>query len=260
VAKKKQKIFALLSPAKLMDESIRDWNVKSTHPLFLEQAEQIIQVLKLTSPTDIKKSMLLSDALLEQTLVRIRQWNFDYHPQEATSALRLFKGEVYRGLCADSLTEADIDFAQEHVGILSGLYGIMRSRDMILPYRLMMGTRLAIGKRYPNLYHFWSEHITKFLNDRFTKDDILIHLASEEYFKVIDLKNLHMKIVRCEFLETKNGKTQMISTFAKQARGMMARYLIDHRAETVEGLRAFDSGGYRLDVNASKSDHLVFVR
>jgi uncharacterized protein len=260
VSKKKQKIFALISPAKLMDETLRDWNVKSSQPLFLVQAEQIMRVLKKTSANEVKKSMLLSDALLEQTLSRIRQWQPDYAMQEGTSALRLFKGEVYRGLNAATLTDDDLDFAQDHVGILSGLYGLLRSRDMILPYRLMMGTRLAIGKQSPNLYHFWSDHITKFLNDRFTKDDILIHLASDEYFKVIDIKNLHMNIVRCEFFQTKNGKQQMISTFAKHARGMMARYIIDHRVQSAEALHAFDSGGYRMDPKLSESSRLVFVR
>jgi uncharacterized protein len=256
----KTKLYAMLSPAKLMDETQRYLGKKCSQPHFLEASAIIDSELKKKSISDLKKMLATSDELTQQTAQRIQEWKTPITQKHSTLAIHLFKGEVYRGLDATTMTEDDLEFANEHVGILSGLYGILRAKDLVLPYRLMMGTSFAPTKEDQNLYRFWSQKITNRINEMVDHKGYIIQLASEEYFKVIDKKTLSPSVITCDFLEEKNGSLKMISTFAKQARGMMARYIIDHRITAPNDLKRFNTSGYSLQKQLSTASHLVFSR
>jgi uncharacterized protein len=253
-------LYALLSPAKLMDETQR-YSGKNCHqPYFLDDAKIVANALKKCSASDLKKMLDISDDLTRQTVERIKQWKTPIDQESACIAIQLFKGEVYRGLDAPTLSESDLQFAEQHIGILSGWYGLLRAKDLVLPYRLMMGTKFSPTPQDKSLYSFWSTKITSRLNETVDKKGWIIQLASEEYFKVVDRKKLLPKVITCDFLENKGGKTKMISTLAKQARGMMARFIIDHRITNPKEIKAFNTSGYSLEASKSTEDHLVFVR
>lgn len=253
-------LYALLSPAKLMDETQRYTGKGCTQPHFLEEAKIVAAALKKCKPAEIQKMLDISDELTKQTVDRIQAWKTPIRQEHATLAIQLFKGEVYRGLDAPTMTEKDLTWAQDHVGILSGWYGVLRAKDLVLPYRLMMGTRFAPTPNDRSLYHFWSEKITAYLNTNVDPKGYIIQLASDEYFKVIDHKKLIPQVIACDFLENKNGTYKMVSTLAKQARGMMARFIIDERITNPKKLTQFTTGGYRFDASRSKENHLVFTR
>jgi uncharacterized protein len=252
--------YALLSPAKLMDESIRYSGKDADRPYFIEEASVIHAALKKLPFSALKKILATSDELTQQTADRIAQWNTHYHQSDSTLAIHLFQGEVYRGLNASGLDESAISFAHTHLGILSGMYGLLRAKDLVLPYRLMMGTRFAPTKTNASLYSFWNQKITERLNNTVDPDGFIVNLASDEYFKVIDRKMLIPQVVHCDFFEIKNGQEKMISTFAKQARGMMARYIIDERITSPAHLKDFNAGGYALQSKRSTPHQLVFSR
>lgn len=256
----KTKLYALLSPAKLMDETQRYLGSECTQPYFLDEAQIIDRQLKKLKISELKKMLAVSDELAHQTKERIQRWQVPIEQQTSTLAIQLFKGEVYRGLEATSMNEKDLDFAQNHVGILSGMYGLLRSKDLILPYRLMMGTRFKPTESDKSLYAFWSQKITSRLNEVVDAKGCIIHLASDEYFKVIQVNQLIPKVIHCQFLEIKAGKPKLVSTFAKQARGMMARFIISHRITNPQDLKKFDTGGYVFDASLSTADQLVFLR
>lgn len=253
-------LYALLSPAKLMDDSQRYQGKDAELPYFLKEASVVNAALKKVPLSELKKILATSDEITQQTAERIAQWKAAYKQSESTLAIHLFKGEVYRGLNAPGFDESDITFAHTHVGILSGMYGLLRAKDLVLPYRLMMGTRFAPTSNHPSLYSFWNQKITDRLNAMVSSDGFIINLASDEYFKVIDRKLLAPKVVHCDFYENKNGQEKMISTFAKQARGMMARYIIEERITSPAPLKDFNAGGYVFQSKRSTPDQLVFSR
>ncbi|MEN9638594.1 MAG: hypothetical protein RLZZ262_462 [Bacteroidota bacterium] len=253
-------LYALLSPAKLMDETQRYSGKVCSQPHFLEEAKVIAAALKKCKASEIKSMLAISDDLTRQTVERIQSWNTPILQERATLAIQLFKGEVYRGLDAMTLNEKDLTWAQEHIGILSGWYGLLRAKDLVLPYRLMMGTRFAPTTKDRSLYSYWTAKITDYLNAQIDPKGYIVQLASDEYFKVIDRKKLKPQVIVCDFLENKNGTYKMVSTLAKQARGMMARYIIDERITQPKKLVHFTSGGYQYDATRSQPDHLVFVR
>jgi uncharacterized protein len=252
--------YVLLSPAKMMDERTRYQGLHSTMPHFLKDAAIVGEALKKLKPQALQKLLVISEALTQQTYERHNAWKTTYTQGESTLAIQLFKGEVYRGLQAETLTDEALTFAQNHIGILSGMYGLLRAKDLVLPYRLMMGTRFAPTKTHSNLYGFWSSKITQRINETVDAKGFLLQLASDEYFKVIDRKTLLPQVLTFDFLECKNGDYKMISTFAKQARGMMARYVIDQRLTTPKKLTQFDYGGYQFQKKMSDETHFVFAR
>ena len=205
--------------------------------------------------------MDLSPALAELNVQRYGAWKPKFTQQNARPAVLAFNGDVYEGLQAPSLTAAQLQWAQDHLAILSGLYGVLRPLDLMQPYRLEMGTRLETP-RGKNLYEFWGAEIAGYLNERLdgAKKPIVVNLASEEYFKSVDLKTLKARVVQCVFQDWKNGAYKIISFNAKRARGLMARYAIQHKAATPERLQGFDSEGYAYDASASTADKLVFRR
>ncbi|MEC6412737.1 peroxide stress protein YaaA [Achromobacter xylosoxidans] len=251
----------LLSPAKKLDYDSPVHVETHTQPLFVDQAAALIKVLKTKTADDIAELMSLSPALSELNVQRYAHWKRTFTQANSRQAVLAFNGDVYEGLEASTLSAKQLDWAQEHVAILSGLYGVLRPLDLMQPYRLEMGARLETSKG-KNLYEYWGSGIADYLNERQAgqKAPVIVNLASEEYFKAVDLKALKARVVQCVFQDWKNGAWKIISFHAKRARGLMARYAILHKVSKPEGLHGFDLEGYRYDASASTEDRLVFRR
>lgn len=250
-------MLLLLSPAKKLDYDSPVRTALHTQPLFVEQAAELIDVLREKSVSEVASLMSLSDTLAELNVERYAEWAPEFDTRNARQAILAFNGDVYEGLKAAELPDADLKWAQERVVMLSGLYGALRPLDLMRPYRLEMGTRLA-NSRGANLYAFWGSRIAHHLNER--GHDVVVNLASEEYFKAVDRKALTARVVQCVFQERKGDAWKVISFHAKRARGLMARHVIDHRVDDPEGLKDFASEGYAHAAEASTSDRLVFRR
>ena len=251
----------LLSPAKALDYETPPHIKTHTQPLFVPQASELIDVLREKSPQQIAELMDLSDQLSGLNVARYQAWRPKFTAQNAKQAVLAFDGDVYGGLDAKTLGEAELDWLQQHLCILSGLYGVLRPLDWMQPYRLEMGTRLVTPKG-KNLYQFWGRQIAEYLNERAQADKtpVVINLASEEYFKVVDRKALLPRVVTCAFEERKGDQYKVVSFFAKRARGLMVRHAVQHRITRVEQLKDFAQEGYRFAPAASEPDHLVFRR
>ena len=251
----------LLSPAKALDYETPAVTATHSQPLFVPQAAELIEVLRAKSPQEIAELMSLSDPLAGLNVARYQAWTPEFTPANAKQAVLAFNGDVYEGLDAKTLDEAELAWAQQQVCILSGLYGVLRPLDLMQPYRLEMGTRLATP-RGRNLYQFWGSRIADYLNQRAAADatPLIVNLASEEYFKSVDRKVLKPRVVTCVFEEFKAGKYKIISFAAKRARGLMVRHCVQRRAISVEQLKDFDLEGYRYTPAASEPDRLVFRR
>ncbi len=251
----------LLSPAKKLDYDSVVATQTHTQPIFVKEAAALIKVLKNKSVDDVSALMDLSPALSQLNVERYAAWKPSFNQDNARQAVLAFNGDVYEGMEASTLSEKDLLWAQDHVAILSGLYGVLRPLDLMRPYRLEMGTRLA-NPSGSNLYAFWAKTIAPYLNERLAADKspIIINLASEEYFKSVDLKSLKARVVQCVFQDGKKGVFKVVSFHAKRARGLMARYAIEHRVTKPEGLRKFDSEGYAYTPELSTEDKLVFRR
>ena len=254
-------MLILISPAKTLDYQSPLATTRYTQPELLEHSQQLIGIArKLTAP-QIGKLMSISDKLADLNATRFHDWHPDFTPQNARQAILAFKGDVYTGLQAETFSEADFDFAQQHLRMLSGLYGVLRPLDLMQPYRLEMGIKLE-NSQGKDLYHFWGDVITDKINQALQAqgDDIIINLASDEYFKSVKPKKLQGQLIKPVFLDEKNGKFKVISFYAKKARGLMSRYIIENRLTRPEQLQEFDSEGYFFDAQASEKGALVFKR
>ncbi len=251
----------LLSPAKALDFETPPHIGTHTQPLFVPQASELIAVLREKSPQQIAELMDLSDQLSGLNVARYQAWRPKFTAKNAKQAVLAFDGDVYGGLDAKTLGEAELDWLQQHLCILSGLYGVLRPLDWMQPYRLEMGTRL-VTPQGKNLYQFWGRQIAQYLNERAQADKTpaVINLASEEYFKAVDRKALLPRVVTCAFEERKGDQYKVVSFFAKRARGLMVRHAVQHRVTRVEQLKDFAQEGYRFVPAASEPDHLVFRR
>ena len=241
-------MLMVISPAKTLDYETPPATPRFTLPAHLDHASELIAQLRELSPADISTLMDLSDKLAGLNAARFGNWSADFSPANAKQALLAFKGDVYTGLHADDFNDADFDFAQQHLRMLSGLYGLLRPLDLMQPYRLEMGTKLA-NPRGKNLYEFWDARISGWLNE-----------APNEYFSAVKRKALHARVINTEFKDLKNGQYKIISFYAKKARGLMARYVIKERLQDPAGLKDFNAQGYRFSSEHSKADSLVFLR
>ncbi|NPE54688.1 peroxide stress protein YaaA [Dickeya dadantii] len=250
-----------LSPAKTLDYTSPLPTQRYTQPELLDYSRQLIKHCKQLTPADIASLMSISDKLADLNAARFQEWHPAFSPDNARQALLAFKGDVYTGLAAEDFNEADFDFAQQHLRILSGLYGVLRPLDLMQPYRLEMGIRLK-NDAGNDLYKFWGDTITETLNQalKAQNDDILINLASDEYFKSVKPAKLNARLIKPVFLDEKNGKFKVISFYAKKARGLMSRFIIQNRLTTPEQLKDFDSEGYYFDAADSSADELIFKR
>ncbi|MDR0215651.1 MAG: peroxide stress protein YaaA [Comamonas sp.] len=254
----------LISPAKSLDyESPVPSELPHTLPVFKKQPLELIEVLREKSPQQISELMSISDKLAVLNVGRYEAFSPRFTAKNSRQAVLAFNGDVYEGLDAHSLKPKELDWAQEHVVILSGLYGVLRPLDLLQPYRLEMGTRLQNAKG-SNLYQFWGSQIADYLNQRSSEqpeaERIVINLASQEYFKSVDLKALKAPVVECVFEDFKGGKYKIISFHAKRARGLMVRWAVQHKAKKVADLRKFNLEGYALAEQASMPGKLVFRR
>ena len=255
-------MMILLSPAKSLDyDTPVPADLPHTRPQFVAQSQQLIEILRQKSPQDIASLMKISDPLAALNVARYQAWSSRFSARNARQALLAFNGDVYEGLDARTLAAEDLAWAQQHLAILSGLYGVLRPLDWMQPYRLEMGTRLAtpVGQ---TLYQFWGPRIAQHLNTCQQDEDspVVLNLASQEYFKSVDRKQLRARVVECVFEDWKNGTWKIISFHAKRARGLMARHAIAQRATTPRQLEDFTAGGYAYDPGASSPDRLVFRR
>jgi hypothetical protein len=255
----------LLSPAKTLDYATPARVAHPTTPQFVSQSAELIDILKSKSVADIATLMDLSDPLAALNVARYGVWSRRFTASNSKPAVLAFNGDVYEGLDAPSLDADDLDWAQQHLLILSGLYGVLRPLDKMQPYRLEMGTALE-NARGRNLYSYWGDTLARHINDRLKSDPspVIVNLASQEYFKAVQPTSrntwLKPRVVECVFEDWKGGQYKVISFFAKRARGLMTRYAITHRVLTPQGLHAFDVEGYAYDAAASEPHRLVYRR
>ncbi|MEQ6890562.1 peroxide stress protein YaaA [Halomonas sp. CS7] len=254
-------MLSVISPAKTLDFKTPATTNRHTLPDHLEQSQELIEILRDYSPQRLSELMGISDKLAGLNAARFAEWHTPFTPENAKPAAQAFQGDVYVGLEADRFDDGDNAFAQAHLRILSGLYGLLRPLDLIQPYRLEMGTRLEnpAGKA---LYAFWKATLTAELDRAVAASGspVLVNLASNEYFKAIDTRRLASRVITPVFKDEKNGKLKIISFYAKKARGLMAAWMIRQRLDDPEGLKDFDVAGYAFNAALSEGDTLVFTR
>ena len=249
----------VISPAKSLDYETALPTQKCSDGIFYKEAERLNKILRKKSPRVLSKMMKISPNLGELNWQRNQEWSLPFTMENARQAIYAFKGDVYLGLDAYSIPEKDLDQLQNKLRIISGQYGLLKPLDLIQPYRLEMGTRLKVGVKN-NLYQYWDDKVTKALNEEMDNGELLVNLASNEYFKAIKPKLLKGPVVTPVFKDYKNGALKMIGFFAKKARGLMVRYIIDNQVDTLDGLIGFDAEGYAFDANLSSEKQLVFTR
>lgn len=254
-------MLTVLSPAKTLDFDTPPVTGTSTQPALLEESAVLVEELRALSPAKISALMSVSDKLGVLNRNRFRNWQTPFTPENAKQAVLAFKGDVYRGLDAESFSADEFRFAQKHVRILSGLYGVLRPLDLMQPYRLEMGTRFT-NERGKDLYAFWGDRITKTLNKQLKalKSDTLVNLASVEYFKSVDEDALKADIVAPVFLDEKNGKYKIISFHAKKARGLMTGWIVRNQIDDPKKLNKFNVAGYRYSADMSEPGKPTFLR
>lgn len=254
-------MLIVVSPAKTLDYESELPTGEFSLPELTEHSQQLIEVCRQLSPVDIASLMKVSDKIAGLNAARFEQWRPTFDLDNSRQAIFAFKGDVYTGLDAATLGEETLEYAQSHLRMLSGLYGVLKPLDLMQPYRLEMGTKLA-NPRGSNLYQFWGDIITDKINLALNKqgDNILVNLASNEYFKAVKPKAVDGTIVTPIFKDEKNGQFKVISFYAKKARGMMARYILQNRITTIDGLKDFDSAGYFFVADESSATELVFKR
>ena len=254
-------MLMVISPAKTLDFESPAKTKQSTVPDFLEQSQQLIDELQVLSPADISSLMNISEKLGDLNYERFLNWHTPFNASNAKQAVLAFKGDVYTGLDAESFSAADFKFAQKHLRILSGLYGLLRPLDLIQPYRLEMGSRFA-NQVGANLYEFWGDQLTVAINAQLkkSKSAVLLNLASNEYFKALQPKSINADIITPVFKDFKNGKYKIISFYAKKARGLMSAYVIKNRITDIDAIKACDVDGYRYSADMSTARDWVFIR
>ncbi|WP_312050961.1 peroxide stress protein YaaA [Acinetobacter schindleri] len=254
-------MLALISPAKTLDYESSLPTDQYTQARLLEHSQELIEVASKLSATEISSLMSVSEKIANLNVERFRDWQPEFDLSNARQAIFAFKGDVYTGLDAYNLKDHDISYAQEHLRMLSGLYGLLRPLDLMMPYRLEMGTKLA-NSRGHNLYEFWGHTITELINYDLAaaNSELLINIASDEYYKSVKENKIQAEIIKPVFLDQKNGKYKVISFYAKKARGLMARFIIENQIDRVEDLKGFNTEGYYFDAESSLKGELVFKR
>ncbi len=254
-------MIIVISPAKTLYNRAPIHFEYYSQPEFLPEAEKIVSVLKKKKPAQLAKLMGISPKLAELNFYRFQEWVLPFSTDNSWQAVLMFNGDVYQGLHAETFSAGEFETAQQNLRILSGVYGLLKPLDLIQPYRLEMGTNIGIARK-KNLYEFWKTKITAKLNRELseTNQDTLINLASNEYFSAIDTKKLKARVITPAFKEYRDGNYQMVSFFAKKARGLMSRFIIQHQISDSEEIKAFDLDGYYFNNHLSKADNWVFTR
>ncbi|WP_215224515.1 peroxide stress protein YaaA [Echinicola shivajiensis] len=250
-------MIAIISPAKTLDLSTTDVSLAS-QPDFKSDIKALVSIMKKKSASDIQKLMKVSENIAQLNEKRYQNFSADFNPENSKQALLAFKGDVYKSMDVENYSKEDLNFAQEHLRILSGLYGLLKPMDLIQPYRLEMGISL-VNKKGKNLYEYWGTKISKALNE-LSKGQPIVNLASQEYAKAVDKKALKSRIIDVNFKEHRDGKYKIIGIFAKQARGLMADYIIKNRITDPEQIKLFNVDGYEFSAPQSKENEWIFVR
>ncbi|MDB4834974.1 peroxide stress protein YaaA [Cyclobacteriaceae bacterium] len=253
-------MITLISPAKNLDFETQIETIVSSQPLFIKEASQLIKKIKKLSPADLEQLMKISPKLADLNYERNQNWQYPFPKGQSKQAGLAFNGEVYNGLNLSSFSQAEQDYAQNNLRILSGLYGLLKPFDQILPYRLEMGTKFAYTEDQKNLYKFWGNKITNELNQLSTNSSYLVNLASTEYFKSVNTKILKPEIITPVFKDFKNGQYKVIMMYAKNARGLMASYIQKNKITSLDGIKAFEGGGYIFNETLSQANELTFTR
>ena len=249
----------IISPAKSLDFESKVPTDIYTQPRFLEQSKKLNKKLKTLSKKNLSDLMKISDDLSALNYERNQTWETPFTKENAKQAIYSFTGAVFKGIDVNSLSAKKIPVLQERLRILSGLYGLLKPLDLIQPYRLEMGTRLKVGST-ENLYKFWNDTLANSLNEELEDDELLVNLASTEYFKALPKKTLKVPMITPVFKDLKNGEYKIVMTYAKMARGLMVRYIIDNDVKTIEGLKSFNIDKYRFSESLSSETELVFTR
>ena len=254
-------MLTVLSPAKTLDYESPSITDQASTPQFMDQSALLVDDARTLAPDDIRSLMGVSEAIASLNHERFMNWAPESTTANAKQAILAFKGDVYTGLEAETMSTNDLEFAQAHLRILSGLYGLLRPLDLMQPYRLEMGLKFS-NQRGKNLYEFWGERITDAINADLVSagTETLVNLASNEYFKAVKTKSLNADIITPQFKDLKNGQYKMISFFAKKARGVMARYIIDNQLTDPDQLKSFTGSGYYFSAEQSSGNNLVFLR
>jgi cytoplasmic iron level regulating protein YaaA (DUF328/UPF0246 family) len=254
-------MLIIISPSKTQDFAPLPRNLDHTQPQFIDESSKLVTELRKKKPAALSKLMDISENLAELNYGRYQEWQAPFTAENAKQALFAFKGDVYTGIPAEEYTDEDLIYAQEHLRILSGLYGLLRPLDLMQPYRLEMKIKLK-NKRGADLYKFWGSRLTERLNEALQqqKEAVLVNLASNEYYKALQPKSIRGRIITPQFKEFKNGKYSTIALFAKRARGMMTDYILRNRIEAPEEIKGFNSEGYSYSAPQSDDDAWVFVR
>lgn len=254
-------MIVILSPSKTQDFSADASAYTSTQPAFAEHSEKLVNILRKKSEKSLSKLMDISQNLAELNHGRFQEWSLPFNEDNSLQAIRAFKGDVYTDIRIDEYDKDDYAFAQEHVRILSGLYGVLKPMDLIQPYRLEMKTPLK-NRRGKDLYTFWGERLGKELAEELEDHEnaVLVNLASQEYYKALKAKKLKMKVVTPHFKEDKGGKLKIVALFAKKARGAMADYVVRNRITEPSGLIGFDYEGYSYREDLSDEENMIFAR
>lgn len=249
----------VISPAKSLNYESELPTSLNTQSCFLSEAQLLNSLLKKKSAKTLSELMQISPNLGQLNYERNQEWAIPFTSKNARPAIYAFNGDVYRGIDAYTIPESKLETLQDSVRIISGLYGLLKPLDLVQPYRLEMGTKFPVGKS-KNLYEFWRKKVTNALNDELNDDELFVNLASQEYFKAIDVKVLKVPVIHIDFKEFKNGQYKTIAIFAKRARGYMTRHILENAVESIEGLKTFTTEGYAYDANLSTATKLVFTR
>lgn len=254
-------MLTVISPAKALDFDAKPKTRKHTMPSFLDRSEQLITQLRKQSPARLSKLMGISDKLAKLNRDRYRDWHLPFDTSNSKQAVLAFRGDVYRGLQADGFTQWDFNFAQKHLRILSGLYGLLKPLDLIQPYRLEMGTELKNCKG-ADLYSFWGNLLTEVINEEITEQrtEYLINLASDEYFKAVNCDILQARLITPVFKDFNRGEYRVLSFLAKRARGTMVGYIVKNRIDKAADIKGFNLNGYRFSKKLSTDDRWIFTR
>lgn len=254
-------MLSIISPAKTLDFETPPTTRQVTQPNFLKHSQSLITILRDYSPSQLSELMGISDKLAGLNTARFEEWQTPFTLSNAKPAAQAFQGDVYTGLQAENFSEAENRYAQSHLRILSGLYGLLRPLDLIQAYRLEMGTKLP-NNAGQDLYAYWKPILAPALNDAIAESgsDVLVNLASNEYFKAVDIQQLNARVITPVFKDEKNGTFKIISFYAKKARGLMSAWIIQQQVNDPERLQEFDVAGYRFDASSSKDDTFVFTR
>lgn len=254
-------MLAIISPAKTLDFETPAPQFAFSQPNLTAYSQELIEICQQFSPAELGSLMSISDKLASLNVARFAEWQLEHNEENAKAALFAFKGDVYTGLEAETLNREQVEYAQKHLRMLSGLYGLLKPLDLMQPYRLEMGTKL-VNPKGKDLYAFWGSVITEALQQAIDDqgDNILVNLASDEYFNSVKTKLLQATIVKPIFLDEKNGKFKQISFYAKKARGMMVRFMLESQPTSIEDLKAFNYAGYWFDEASSTDTELVFKR